>query len=347
MESAGLSGRIEDFPVREVFRLICLSSRTGTLRLRSGDRSGRVDFDEGNIIRASTSEGYGNLGVVLLKHGKIRPESLEKVIEAQRKGEKHVPVGTLLMRAGHITRVDLEEALREQVQEVVTHLIRWQTGTFSFTGTLSPATDDIALDVSAVLLEAGINTRTAVLAALEAPGKIKETGAAPVRRPIVYVSERHEPCRVHRLFNRRQQWPTTCTFQENVTTLTESADGKGPQPVLVIDLGDVPPHRGTRVLRKALGWKRRCLGIPAVVLHTGLLRRSRRQLLEMGVGGFIDLRQTPDGIRIEMVALDQKTAIAAVLGVLAGKPRCVDGSMHDGEGDEVVRRPVGKGKRAV
>jgi hypothetical protein len=347
MESAGLSGRIEGFPVREVFRLICLSSRTGTLRLRSGDRNGRVDFDDGNIIRASTSEGYGNLGVVLLKHGKIRPESLEEVVEAQRKGEKHVPVGTLLVRAGHITRVDLEEALREQVQEVVTHLIRWQTGTFSFVGTLSPATDDIALDVSAVLLEAGINTRTAVLAALEAPGEIKETGTAPGRRPIVYVSERHEPCRVSRLFNRRQKRPATCTFQENVTALTDYADGEKGQPVLVIDLGDDRPHGSTRVLRKALAWKRRCPGLPALVLHTGLPAKSRRQLLEMGVGGFIDMRQTSDGIRIEMVALDQQAAIASVLGVLQGKPRRIDGSMHDGEGEEVVTRPVGEGKKTA
>jgi hypothetical protein len=153
-----LSGRIQVFPVRDVIHLLRMSRRSGTLHLRNGARKGHIEFHEGDILRATTTTSYHDIGTVLMDLGLIDIDQLREAVAVQRAAGGRIPLGRALLNLGYLRIDELRGALRRQVDQVVQDLLLISTGSFDFRPTNELPPDDITQDVSDVLIEARLRS---------------------------------------------------------------------------------------------------------------------------------------------------------------------------------------------
>jgi len=127
-----LEGTIKDFGLPDIFQLIGLQRKTGTLTLDSGRETITVVFENGMVVGADSSfkRLEDRLGYVLVKQGKLAKERLEEVLQIQKQTLQRL--GHVLASYDYITRKDLKEALTVQVSQLVFRVFRWREGQYQF-----------------------------------------------------------------------------------------------------------------------------------------------------------------------------------------------------------------------
>ena len=143
-----LEGRLEDLGLSDIFQIISLSKRSGVLTLIRKEGTGRLVFNQGQVIYA-TADTRSRLGYTLVKKGIITNDDLEYALRIQKGRGSMKPIGTLLMEMGAVDHETLEREIREHVVLIVKDLLSWDTGSFHFE--LGPAMDDD------VVLRVGLN----------------------------------------------------------------------------------------------------------------------------------------------------------------------------------------------
>ena len=129
-----LEGPLQDIGIHDVFQLLDLTRKSGTLRVHSAARGseGHVYFQAGAVVHATMRDNPHSLGVLLLKAGKLSESQLREATSAQRRGDKR-KLGEILVAQGTVTRRDVDRSMRLQIESVVFELFSWKEGTFSFT----------------------------------------------------------------------------------------------------------------------------------------------------------------------------------------------------------------------
>jgi Tfp pilus assembly protein PilF len=129
-----IEGPLRELGIHDVFQLLDLSRKTGTLRVTSQlrDNDGTVFFDNGRVIHASMRSQPQPLGTVLVRAGKISESDLEHARNVQRERMNGPKLGELLIELGAITPRELERQVRQQIEAVVFELMSWREGFFSF-----------------------------------------------------------------------------------------------------------------------------------------------------------------------------------------------------------------------
>lgn len=127
-----LRGTLKDFGVAEILQLIAQQTKTGILRLRSGDEEIHVCFDMGNVVRAEhvTANEAHLLGHRLVRAGLITERELEDALEEQRRTLRRL--GDVLVDRGAIDRDDLRQMAQLQTTETLYRLFTWKSGTYEF-----------------------------------------------------------------------------------------------------------------------------------------------------------------------------------------------------------------------
>lgn len=153
----GLRGDLRVVPLAEVLQLLDLQEQSGVLTV---ERSGaRVDiyFRRGRVDQA-VARGVPDeflLGRYVLDADLMPRAKLEAVLES-RPGSPRL-LGQQLVKAGHLSDVDLKASLTRQSSELIYEILRWRHGRFRFAAGLElpPSVIDAALglDVEAVLME--------------------------------------------------------------------------------------------------------------------------------------------------------------------------------------------------
>ena len=94
------------------------------------------------------------LGDILVKHGLISPAALDAAI-AEQANQPQRRLGDLLVAAGYMSREQLHEYLKHQIEEAVYLLFTWSQGTFTFEPDVVPDAQDITVSISpeSLLLE--------------------------------------------------------------------------------------------------------------------------------------------------------------------------------------------------
>jgi CheY-like chemotaxis protein len=105
---------------------------TGTLLLTrsSGEKQveKRIVIEQGQIVWATTSLTDEKLGRVLLRLGWLPREQYEPTLqEAARTGKQH---GEVLVARGFLTAWQLEDALLQQIEQIVINALGWPEGTY-------------------------------------------------------------------------------------------------------------------------------------------------------------------------------------------------------------------------
>lgn len=126
-----LEGRLEDLGIGDIFQIISLSKRSGVLTLIRKEGTGRLVFNQGQVVYAM-ADTRSRLGYTLVKKGIITNEDLEYSLRIQKGRGSMKPIGTLLMEMGAIEQTALEREIREHIILIVKDLLSWNTGSFHF-----------------------------------------------------------------------------------------------------------------------------------------------------------------------------------------------------------------------
>ncbi len=149
-----IKGSLKEASLPDVIQLLFLGRRTGCLALADQHNFGTIYLDEGQIVYASIVNRRDRLGDILLRKGRVTAEQLERAIQAQG-GDRQHKLGEILVGLGVLSRAELEEYMRLQIEEAVYYLFTWTSGTFNFEAGVRPEREDFLVRISpeALLLE--------------------------------------------------------------------------------------------------------------------------------------------------------------------------------------------------
>lgn len=174
-----IEGPLRELPLPDVFQLLDLSRKTGTLSVYS-EQHGRpavIHFDAGAVVGAEIPEEASRLGHLLLRSGKISERAMQLAREEQGR-QPHRPFGTVLVEMGLARPEDVRQQIRVQIEQTVFELVRWTDGYFRFEEgePNPPGTLAVRVSTEALLMEAA--RRIDEWTTLEA--KLPHTGLVPV-----------------------------------------------------------------------------------------------------------------------------------------------------------------------
>lgn len=151
-----LVGRLEDLALPDIFQIISLSKKTGTLVVRSRKGMGMVVFKNGQVIQAANDGIRDSLGNILVSQGMLTEPALAQAL-ARQKREADTPLGMILVEMGLVPPETLQTVVRKQIEEIIYDLLAWEEGFFNFElGEIAPK-DKIEIDTQEFLLKSGIS----------------------------------------------------------------------------------------------------------------------------------------------------------------------------------------------
>ncbi len=183
-----LVGRLEDLALPDIFQIISLSKKTGTLVVRSRKGTGMVVFKNGQVTQAASDSIRDSLGNILVSQGMLDEAALSRALALQKR-EADTPLGMILVEMGAVSAQTLETVVRKQIEEIIYDLLAWEEGFFNFELGEIVHKDKIEIDTQEFLLKSGISAEyllmegTRILDEKRKDGKTH--GAPPVPRPAV------------------------------------------------------------------------------------------------------------------------------------------------------------------
>jgi hypothetical protein len=153
-----IEGPLRELGIHDVFQLLDLSRKTGTLSVTSElrDNEGTVWFDGGKVIYATIKSNPHPLGLMLVKSGKVTEADLDRALLMQKTRNDGRRFGEILVEMNVISPKELERQVKLQVEEVVFELMSWREGFFSFTErdvTEIPAGATVRVGTESLLME--------------------------------------------------------------------------------------------------------------------------------------------------------------------------------------------------
>ncbi len=147
VKEAGLAGSLGTVPLSDLLQLISTSGKTGMLSVTREGQTREIFFVKGNIMHASSSGSEEELlGNIILNRKRIHKSDLERALSLQKVTRKKL--GTILSEMGLISRDELVEFLRFQIEEIVYRLFGWHSGEFTFYEGKMPAADRNTVQLS-------------------------------------------------------------------------------------------------------------------------------------------------------------------------------------------------------
>jgi hypothetical protein len=131
LNKMSLVGRLEDLGLSDIFQILSIGKKTGTLILKGGRGSAFVIFKNGLVVRAETNDIDTNFGEDLLKAGLVKDTIYNLALEVKKKlPEKSL--AEILLDFGSINKEVLEKITRKRIERVIYQLLLWQEGDFQF-----------------------------------------------------------------------------------------------------------------------------------------------------------------------------------------------------------------------
>lgn len=127
-----LVGKLEDLGLGEILQIISFSRKSGVLWINGELNSGYISFEDGLIIRASSTLVKRSIGPALVKAGDLTAEALATARAEQKAGGYKENLGTLLVRSYGISEDSLGEEARKIVEKSVYAFFRSHEGSFIF-----------------------------------------------------------------------------------------------------------------------------------------------------------------------------------------------------------------------
>lgn len=159
-----ISGSLKDVSVADVMQFIHLGRRTGTLLLMRGSHRAIIGFHGGRLVSAQAPR-TPKLGDLLISSGLLDRANLDQAVLTQSRERERRSLGQVLVGSGAIDAEGLRQVIAQQIEQAVSEVMLWDTGTFEFAIDDLRPIDDIALYPSDVLPDADLNTQMVLLEA--------------------------------------------------------------------------------------------------------------------------------------------------------------------------------------
>lgn len=125
-----LSGTIDDISPPEVFKVIGKTRKSGEFRASKGQESCRALFRLGAVVHAESSLSREGFGRKLIGRGAMTDQQLQRATE--RCATTGEDLGACLVSRGLVGRKQLDDSLREEIEDAIFELFLWRRGEFSF-----------------------------------------------------------------------------------------------------------------------------------------------------------------------------------------------------------------------
>jgi CheY-like chemotaxis protein len=152
-----LVGNLEDLGLGEILQIVSLSRKSGILELNSRDRSGRVIFRDGQVIRATATTFPENLGDLLLRAGMVDIDTLKRALIVQQEQSDGRRIGDILADQFDIDREAIDTVVRQQIERIVYSFFGWTEGAFAFELGEPEDLAAITLNPLQFMLDSGLN----------------------------------------------------------------------------------------------------------------------------------------------------------------------------------------------
>jgi hypothetical protein len=126
-----LVGRLEDLALADIFQILSIGKKTGTLMIRGGKGSAFIVFKNGLIVRAETNMIEGNIGHDLLKKNVVKEQVFTMGL-AVKKTLPQKSIAEILFELGSVSKEALDKAAKKRIEKVVYHLLLTNQGDFRF-----------------------------------------------------------------------------------------------------------------------------------------------------------------------------------------------------------------------
>jgi hypothetical protein len=179
-----LEGRLGDFTLPDILRLLAFTAKSGRLWVEHDGTRARIEVLEGRVRDATVDAARLGLARRLLGLDLIDAESVEEAVADADELPSDLDLARRLIETEAVAPEQLADLVREQALDAVFELLRWQEGAFSFEAgpptSRGPSTLDLAVSVDELLDEASrrLDAHEAVRART-GPG----TAVVSIRRP--------------------------------------------------------------------------------------------------------------------------------------------------------------------
>ncbi len=149
-----IKGSLKEASLPDVLQLLAMGKKTGCLSVTHRNNFGYIYFAQGRISYASIVNRRDRLGDMLVKNDIISQADLDGAIAEQTK-QRQKRLGELLIELGALTREQLHQYIRVQIEEAVYYLFTWNQGTFNFEADVQPEEQDVVVSINpeSLLLE--------------------------------------------------------------------------------------------------------------------------------------------------------------------------------------------------
>jgi tetratricopeptide (TPR) repeat protein len=128
-----IEGPLRELGIADVLQLLELAGKTGVLTVRSERMNDEaiVHFSRGEIVFAVRRRSTRRLGQLLIRAGKLTRADLDRSLEQQRL-DPTKRLAEILLDMGVTDETELARQLRFQMEETVYELMTWDEGYFKF-----------------------------------------------------------------------------------------------------------------------------------------------------------------------------------------------------------------------
>lgn len=146
-----LEGTLDAFSLPDIFSLLSMTKKTGTLHLREGRDHGTVHLREGSVVGARSDVRRQELARRLVGAGLIEDEALADTVERLME-DSTIGLGRALADA--LNPEVVHQIATEQVTDAVFDMLRWPSGEFEFVHDETHPDDlDVNISVDEVVAE--------------------------------------------------------------------------------------------------------------------------------------------------------------------------------------------------
>jgi hypothetical protein len=130
------AGGLQTVSLTDLLEFLRIGQRTGTMVCSSAAGTGRILLRSGKLLGAS-SPTTRPLPGYLVASGTVTLDALRALPNISPEVWSGPAIGSLLVKSGVVTTVQVREALGEQVRDALAELLTWRDGEFSFDSDVS------------------------------------------------------------------------------------------------------------------------------------------------------------------------------------------------------------------
>lgn len=143
-----LAGRLEDLALADIFQILSVGRKTGTLLVNGSKGTAAIVFKNGLIVRAETNDLEKNLGNYILDSGLVKDTVFNMAVEVKKKLPSK-SIAEILHDFGSVNKESIEKLAKKRIEKVIYRLLLWEDGDFQF------ELDDLNIEGRTVLDDLG------------------------------------------------------------------------------------------------------------------------------------------------------------------------------------------------